>query len=61
MSGQNQTQRTPNVRSVSMADFPATLVHVRTPGVIMLARDVKKLVNLIAAVARRRDLPNMPQ
>jgi len=62
MRGQNQIERNPNMRSYSMADLPAALVHVRTPGVILLARDVKKLVSVIVAVATRRGgLPMKPQ
>ena len=46
----------------SMADLPTALVHVRTPGVILVARDVRKLVNLVVAVVTRRsDSPTEPQ
>jgi len=62
MSGQNQIGRSSNMRPASMADLPAALVHMRVPGVILLARDVKRLVNLVAdAVNRRSGLTNKPQ
>jgi hypothetical protein len=62
MSGYHQIKRTPNMRSASTADLPAALAHVRTPGLISLTRDVRKLVSLIATViTRRRDLPIKPQ
>jgi len=61
MGGQGQIEKTQNMRS-SMADLPAALAHVRTPGVVLVARDVRKLVNLIAAVVTRwSDSPTPPQ
>jgi len=61
MGGQGQIEKTQNMRS-SMPDLPAALAHVRTPGVVLVARDVRKLVNLIAAVVTRwSDSPTPPQ
>ena len=41
------------MQSASMAVFPATALHVRTPGIISLAHDLRTLLFLLRSAARR--------
>ncbi len=46
----------------SMSVDPAILPHTRTPGVILLARDLKRAISLLTSIARKwsRRKPNRP-
>jgi hypothetical protein len=41
------------MRTASMTISQAALPHVRTPGVILIARDLKGLISLLISVAKR--------